>query len=314
MIIDVHTHVYDKRRGMTRNVEGKYLRWGEASGDWLVSSMDLAGVDKAFLISFYPADIACALAGLDPAEYGESLTKEYVLEVIDRYPDRFYWFPGHIDPRKDGYLDEAEEYLDNGATGLKLCTSFCGLYPDDPAYMKLYELCGRKSAPVILDYSYWYINVVESMPLKIPNKNYAEFLRHVHALAEAFPEVNFQIAHYGSWDEPWTLAETGDFKPLEPFIELLIAYSNLFADTGALPFLETEEYPYPGTRRLLEFLIRSAGANNIMYGTDWPYFCNGGILTYRQGVNLIRRDDSLTEEDKEKVLGKNAMRFLGSKA
>ena len=313
MIIDTHTHIYDKSRGMTHYVQGFYLRHAEASGDWLVSSMDLAGVDKAFLISFTPEDIACALAGLDPKDFGKSLSEEYVVEIVAKYPGRFYWFPGHVDPNKDGYLEKAESYLERGATGFKLCTSFMGLYPDDPKLMKLYELCSRKTVPAIVDYSFWYINDVETMPMKMHPKNYAEFLKHVANMASALPDVNFHIAHYGSPEDTVKLAETGDFTALAPFVELMRSHDNLFADTAALPFLETEEYPFPGTSRLIRFLIEEVGTDKMMYGTDWPYFCNGAYLTYRQGVNLIRQADYLSAEEKDKVLGGNALRFLGER-
>jgi predicted TIM-barrel fold metal-dependent hydrolase len=145
-------------------------------------------------------------------------------------------------------------------------------------------------------------------------KDYREFLKHVDNMASAFPDVNFQIAHYGSPEDTLMLAETGDFSSLAPVVELVKSHDNLFPDTAALPFLETEEYPHPGTARLVRFLIEEIGPDKMMYGTDWPYFCNGAYLTYRQGVNMIRQADYLTQEQKDAVLGGNALRFLGERA
>jgi hypothetical protein len=53
-----------------------------------------------------------------------------------------------------------------------------------------------------------------------------------------------------------------------------------------------------------------------MYGTDWPYFYNGQCCcdaTYKQGVDIIRKDPAFDEATKRDLLGGNALAFLGDR-
>ncbi|MEW5818006.1 MAG: amidohydrolase family protein [Spirochaetota bacterium] len=314
MIIDTHVHVFDKRMGISQQTDREYFHFAGTSVEWLLTSMDYAGVDKASLISYTAEDISCCLPeGIGPVEFGSAMNREYVIEAVKKYPDRFYWFADHVDPRKDDYMAKAGENIDEGATGLKILSSFTGLFPDDPRLMQVYELCRNRHVPIILDFSFWYINRLERMPLKIENKDYRDFLGHVAKVAESFPDVNFQIAHYGSPENNKYLVESGDLAAYAPFIELMKNYNNLFTDLAALWFPKNEDYPFHCVSRFIAQLIRAIGADKVMFGTDWPYFCNGITLTYRQGLRLIREADSLKHEEIELILGRNALRFLGKR-
>ena len=59
----------------------------------------------------------------------------------------------------------------------------------------------------------------------------------------------------------------------------------------------------------LELLAKRAGTDRIMLGTDFP--ASGGILG--GAVNWIKKFDPFSEEDKNKILMKNAERFLNLK-
>ena len=56
----------------------------------------------------------------------------------------------------------------------------------------------------------------------------------------------------------------------------------------------------------LEFLIRTMGADHVLLGTDYPTpMIDPGQVSVINGIS------SLTDRDKEKVLGGNAARLLG---
>ena len=59
----------------------------------------------------------------------------------------------------------------------------------------------------------------------------------------------------------------------------------------------------------LGLLAKRAGTDRIMLGTDFP--ASGGILG--GAVNWIKKFDAFSEEDKNKILMKNAERFLNLK-
>jgi len=58
-----------KKAGLTRETEAARFWNMETSGDWLVTSMDIAGVDKAFLITYNSEDIRANISAHD-AEKG----------------------------------------------------------------------------------------------------------------------------------------------------------------------------------------------------------------------------------------------------
>jgi aminocarboxymuconate-semialdehyde decarboxylase len=56
----------------------------------------------------------------------------------------------------------------------------------------------------------------------------------------------------------------------------------------------------------LEFLIRTMGSDHVLLGTDYPTpMIDAGQVPVINGIS------SLTDQDKEKVLGGNAARLLG---
>jgi len=59
----------------------------------------------------------------------------------------------------------------------------------------------------------------------------------------------------------------------------------------------------------LEFLIRTMGSDHVLLGTDYPTpMIDAGQVPVINGIS------SLTDRDKEKVLGGNAVRLLGLRA
>lgn len=299
MIIDTHIHVF--RPTDSKGRPQKYSP-NPTSGEDYVATMDAAGIARAFLISFSPDDILADLEAknLTVEDVKDVMTREYALEVIRRYPDRFYWFPCHLNPVNADYLERTQRNLDLGAAGLKILPSFFGLLPDDDRLLALYELAQKYRVPVILDLSFWYLTkgttrtgFREVAPLV---KDYADLLSHVETVVEEFSDVNFQLAHAGTGD----LRETGEFMARHP---------NLFADISAR-FPGEEDYPFPKGLSALESLVTSAGVERIMFGTDWPHFWQGDRM--KEIVRCLAEEATfMPPDDRALVLGGNALKFVG---
>ncbi len=70
------------------------------------------------------------------------------------------------------------------------------------------------------------------------------------------------------------------------------------------------EYPYANGLALLEGLIKGAGAERVMWGTDWPW--TEGRCTYKQSLTMVSTHANfLSDEEKRLVLGVNAAKFAG---
>jgi predicted TIM-barrel fold metal-dependent hydrolase len=301
MVIDTHVHFirpFDSRG--RRQVYTPPDR--PASVEDYLALMDASGIDRAFFISWSPEDIPSDLLvkGIDPQTVQETMNREYALEVMRRFPERFYWFPCHLGPLVPNYLAMAEENLRLGAAGLKLVCSFWGELPDDPRLRPMYDLAERHGAQIILDTSFWYLGKDEPAdPATLPSghrevamrvKNFEDYLRHLRPVVAAHPKVNFQLAHAGARSfTPENAEEVGEF---------IRQYPNLYADLGALD----------PEAAALDVLVLHAGADRVMFGTDWPHFARGEAMT--EAIECIRWRGRFQGGVAEQILGGNAMAFV----
>jgi len=304
MIVDTHVHLI--RPFDSRGNAQVYSPGNPTSAEEYVALMDASGIDRAFFISWSPEDIPSDLLGkgINPEQVRETMNREYALEAMRAYPDRFYWFPCHLGPGVGDAAVMARENLALGAAGLKLVCSFWGELPDDPRLVPLYGLAEEYRAQIIIDTSYWYLGKDDPTdPDRLPPghrevawrvADFQDYLRHVDAVVASYPQVNFQLAHAGARSfTPDHAREVGAF---------IRAYPNVFADLGAL----RTDAP------ALECLVEAAGADRVMFGTDWPHFAQGDAM--RRAIEHIRRPGRFGAKMCEMILGENALRFVKGRA
>lgn len=105
----------------------------------------------------------------------------------------------------------------------------------------------------------------------------------IERAVSAFPQLPFVAAH------------PGDKEAAAAHIQRMKKYPNLYLDLSG-----TGLFRYT----LVRHLIDQVGADRILFGTDYP-ICNPAM--YLHGVLY----EKLTEEEREKVLHRNAERLLG---
>ena len=357
MIIDTHVHLI--RPFDSRGKPHIYSVGNPVSAEDYVTLMDASGIDRAFFISWSPEDLPAELdhEGIDQRNAHETMSREYALEVMRRFPERFHWFPCHLGPALSRFLDYgstpdrsiriertlrragvspesrrarqtsgrvlwhqrpsadakhslgdaatmARENLELGAAGLKLVCSFWGELPDDERLLPLYRLADDCHAQIIIDTSYWYLGKDDPADPDVLGKGhrdvarrvtgFQDYLTHLMPIVSAYPHVNFQLAHAGARSfTPDHTAEAGRF---------IRSYPNVFADLGALP----TDSP------ALECLVETAGADRVMFGTDWPHFAQGEAML--QAIDQVRRPGRFAETEVAMILGENALRFVGGRA
>lgn len=322
MIIDAHTHIFDRSVGGASDNfplwPDRESRWGASAPD-LLDQMDAAGIAKAFLISYTPVDV---MAHYPPdtresmvATFQHYLTKDYFVRMWQQHPDRFIWFADSIDPRVPGYVERAAMDLDRGAAGLKFLPLFVDTEMGDPRWRPIFELLRERRKPCIIDLSWWYIG----MPWFAPSvygkyRSYTDYVQGFAALVADFPEVKIQLAHYGT--PALRDRESGGrpmsdihYERLDEVIQLMGSYPNLACDLGAYQHLirENDPYPYEGALKVIEILVKAIGADRIHWGTDWPYL---GVQPYPNLIRAIREASFLSDSEADGVLGLNAEQFL----
>jgi hypothetical protein len=148
MIIDTHVHLI---KPFDSQGNPQVYTPNLASAEDYVALMDISGIDRAFFISWSPEDIPSDLQakGIAVESVRETMSRDYALEVMARFPDRFYWFPCHLGPNVADHMAVARENLELGAAGLKLVLSFWGELPDDSRIIPMYKLAREYGAQII---------------------------------------------------------------------------------------------------------------------------------------------------------------------
>ncbi len=113
------------------------------------------------------------------------------------------------------------------------------------------------------------------------HRNRGDFLE-VDTLAKKYPRVRWVVYHCG-----------GNYKVADDAIECMQKNSNVYAELTLTPV----------TARVVEYLVKGAGANRILYGSDLP------MRDPRQQLGWVIYAN-LPVEIKEQILWQNAMEVL----
>jgi predicted TIM-barrel fold metal-dependent hydrolase len=267
-------------------------------GDLLIAEMDRANVNQAFLISYTYQDVLkfAERNGMAPEDFVTG--KKYARFYFDKYFDRFYWFTTIPDPRNHETAQILRKDFELGATGIKIFPALLNIHMNDPAMMELLKLVGSMDRLVM-------IGLEETSPPDTPSLQ--TLLEELDDVLGEFPNLRFQLNHAGCID------------PLGPDLDIPIKLSrrhqNLFLSTAILAYCfdDEHEYPFPNQLRRLHKLYDGVGIEPLLFATDWPW--SEHLRKYVQDVDAIRRHcDFMSENEKQKFMGSNALNYLGRHA
>ena len=205
-ICDAHCHVGE---GSLKN----------QSVEKLLANMDRNGVEKAVIV---PVEEYLAVKN----EEGNS----YILELCNRYPDRFWGFATANPWFGEKALKMLRYFLSGGLRGLKFNSTVQGFKINDALIYPFMELAEEFKAPV-----YFHTGTpVCAMPFQL------------HELAGRYPGVRFIMGHCGY----------SDFWQDIPFI---VAHSeNIWFDTSLSMTSRTEA------------ILDLGGSGRVLFGSDSP--------------------------------------------
>ena len=300
-VIDTHVHLFNSRRMGSGGIPVlKYLSV-DATIEGYVAAMRQGNVDKGFLITYNAEDVAPQLRNykIDPAAVRLVYNTTYQLTALEQHPELFWWFPEHIDPVRETYLEDLEKNFERGAAGIKMMSVFHGYFPDHPAYIPVYEMCRKYKKPIIMDLSFWYLSTMPAMNELEERRNrvhrFSDYAELLAPIFKQFSDIPISLAHTG------TALRVSDYDEIFPFIA---QFPNLSCDVAAATGYSAE---------WLEKLVKAVGAGKIMYGTDWPYWASG-VNSYLKGERrwtmIADECPALGEEQKRAILAGNAERFV----
>jgi hypothetical protein len=300
MIVDAHCHIWPDRlpRGsLAKLMEGTIDHVGfknpenfsKASIERLIAEMDAAGIDKTLLVAV-DFELAWAAGSFSAREFNDLIGEAY-----RKYPDRIIPYAG-IDPRRGaGAIEELKRCVEVlGCRGMKLWP-LTGFVPDEIGYYPLYEEAARLG-----------VNIVVHTGMGPPD-SYLKYCRPVYVdkLAVDFREIVFIMAHFGA---PW----------VEEALAVAGKNRNVYADISAWQ-LTCRAFPMALYQTISMAKLMHGGVHKVLFGTDFPCFVE--IYSQKEWVDCIRGLEipaplqimglpEITNEDKERILGGNALAAL----
>ncbi|MBI2832152.1 MAG: amidohydrolase [Chloroflexi bacterium] len=277
MIIDFHTHVFSPRLSEHRD---KYTgdpcfaalysspKARLATAEELVAAMDKDGIDIA---------VICNIGWLTHEMCVK--TNDYILESIARYPKRLTGFCSIQPNLTEKAIAEIERCARGGLKGVgELRPDTQGFDLRDENVMSPIVEAMMKHRMVLLTHT------SEPVGHSYPGKGKIT-PDMVYPFIARFPDLPIVCAHWGGGLP---------FYALMP--EVKRAFGNVYFDTAASPFLYNPQ--------IYNQVIQIAGADRILFGSDYPLMPQSRVLGEIDSLGL-------PEETRNLILSANARKLLG---
>lgn len=285
--------------------------------DHLLTEMDKAGVDIAVILALDvdPNDLGRSniremvqnrlldMFFFDVKKVMEELKvflelsrtdNEQIARLVKRHPARFVGFGSINLSRSRAYVEEKIREIDRlNLKGVKLIPTLQFFNPVAVRknMEKLFEYCEKKEKIVTChtgcDPYIW----------EQPHFSQDANPKYLKSLVQDFEKVKVIVAHMGCYSAKvpgvW----------IDEALELGKENENVWFDIAAVPYVVTY-------RRLVDKVRRTVGFDRVLFGSDYPAV-GGGAVSIESMVAEVRDSTCLTQEEKAKVLGLNAMKLFG---
>ena len=167
--------------------------------------------------------------------------------------------------------------------GFKVRLGYVKASAENPVFNRLYEYAESEELPVLFhtgDTAFSNGDLSRSHPLTLDR------------LANKREELTIILCHFGN---PW----------FEDAAELIYKHPNVYADISGLITggAYAEKYAEWAARKISEAIYFAAGAEKVIFGTDYP------VTKHSDTLALVRRLE-VSQRDKEKILWRNAERVF----
>ena len=277
MRIDFHTHIFPQYIRRQREHYSNCDPWfgtlynnervRMATAEDLIAEMDASSIDAAVTFSF---------GWSDPGLIEE--TNSYVIDAIQRYPQRLYGMAVIQPLAGERAVYELERCANAGMIGLgELMPHGQGYKLSDIALLTPLREVVRQHQLLVLSHC------SEPVGHTYPGKGDVS-LPDIVAFLIAFPDIRFIAAHWGGGLPFYTLM---------PEIQRVTA--NVWYDTAATSYLYRSS--------IFPLVTQLVGAERILFASDY------GLLRQQRVIEHIQQS-GLAADAIEKILGNNAQQLL----
>ena len=290
-IIDAHSHLWlhqdtevDGHKIKTLE-NGQSLFMGEVRQMLPPFMIDGRNSAEVFLANMNYAQVGAAVV---TQEYIDGIQNDYLLEVMEKYPDRFF-VCGMCEFRKPGFLEQAKELINKGFKAIKIPAHRLELKSgrvllNSPEMMDMFRLMEKHNIILSIDMAEGDTQIGEMEDI----------------IAEC-PDLKIAIGHFGMVTKPdWQ-------KQI-----LLARHKNVMIESGGITWLFNDEfYPFKGAIKAIREAADLVGYEKLMWGSDYPRTITA--ITYKMSYDFITKSEEILESDKCLFLGLNAQAFYGFK-
>lgn len=290
-IIDAHSHLWLYQDTEVNGLKiqtmenGLSLFMGEVRQMLPPFMIDGRNSAEVFLANMNYAQVGAAVV---TQEYIDGIQNEYLLEVMKKYPNRFF-VCGLCEFRKDGFYQQAEELIRQGFKGIKipaqrLIMKDKRVFLNSAEMMRMFHLMEKN-------------NIILSIDLADGDMQVGE----LEEVITECPDLKIAIGHFGMVT---TKGWTSQIK--------LARHDNVMIESGGITWLFNKEfYPFKGAVKAIKEAADLVGIEKLMWGSDYPRTITA--ITYRMSYDFVLKSKELTDCEKELFLGKNAQAFYGFK-
>jgi predicted TIM-barrel fold metal-dependent hydrolase len=204
----------------------------------------------------------------------------------------------YIDGNQDDYLKECKKIYKNR---IKICALYEEKELGDISDFDGIKICaGRLKNKNLLEHIEPFELADESgkfISIDLADGN--EQTDMLQEIINMFPDLRIAIGHFGMVTREKWLSQ----------IELA-KNKNVFIESGGITWLFNEEfYPYPSAVNAINQAADLVGFEKLMWGSDYPRTMTA--ITYKMSFDFILKTDKISDENKNKFLGENAVKFYG---
>ena len=271
-IIDAQVHCYEVESEQWPRGKKKVSTPLHVTGDEQVAALDALGVDGAILVSSF------AVYGYDT---------RYVTHVQRAHPGRF-GIVRPVDARNPESPEVVAEWKKTpGAVAVRVMfAKDTGNDPNAPGIHDILKAAARHDMPV---------NVQCGGNLEVGT-----------ALVDAHPQTRFIMDHVGM-HQPRVKPAPSDVWDKLPLLLEMGKRPNVALKLTGICTMSQKGHPYDDLWDPLARIFDAWGMDRCLWGTDWTR--TSKLLPHSHGVELFKNTTRLSESDKAKVMGGNAVKW-----
>lgn len=242
-----------------------YMTDGQNTAERFLSNMDYAQVSAAVVTQ----------------EFIDGLQNTYLMQVQQRYPNRFFCF-GMPELRKSGFVNEGIALVNQGFRGIKIPAARMPQKFLDDEMMQMLRYMEQH-------------DVILGIELMDGDAQVAQ----MEEIIQECPRLKVAIGHFGMVTRPDWLSQIQ-----------LARHENVYVESGGITWLFNDEfYPFPSAVRAIKEAADEVGMEKLMWGSDYPRTITA--ITYKMSYDFVTKSKELTDDEKRLFLCDNAKQFFG---